>query len=216
MAQHVAALQESRRAVTSFNKTCRSLKLLYGLVNEVHLFVCRPHVVMGLEIFSNSVTFFSDTKLFEELGQTRINSCCNRRGTANIIAAVLRSSAGQRRISSVCVESCRFSGYRSRRQLFYAAKLKNSRGRLFLSARCKLLATRLNIRMRPKLPFEHLERIDSNIRVTLNDIKIYALQLLAHHGFKPRFFRWTRCFTSSFSFCRRHDAEINFLKIAGT
>ena len=45
--------------------------------------------------------------------------------------------------------------------------------------------------MRPKLPFEHLERVDRDVRVTLRDVEIDALELLAHHVFVPRFIRRT-------------------------
>src|SRR5215212_10631692 len=58
-----------RRVWLRLETEARGLKLLDRLVDEIHLFVGRAHVVMSFEIFLDVVTFFSDTKLFKQLGQ---------------------------------------------------------------------------------------------------------------------------------------------------
>ena len=69
--------------------------------------------------------------------------------------------------------------------------------RLLVSRSRKLVASRLNVRMRSKLPFEHLERVDSNVCVALSDVEIDALELLPHHVFQPLFFFGTALLQSA-------------------
>jgi len=118
-------------------------------------------------------------------------------------------------IRTITIESYRFRrDRRRRREIFRAAKLKHSRclDGLLISLR-ELLTTCHDLRMLPKLPFEHLERVDCDVRVTLRDVKVDALELLAHHVLVTTFI------FSIFFDCRhrrvrrRHDVEVDFLKV---
>src|SRR5262249_27579677 len=167
MPKHVATLKVSRRPVARLHQSHRGLKLLDGLVHEIHLFVSRTHIVMRFVIFANLVGLLSDAKFFEELGKAGVNSRCHWLRSTDIVATIAYKCF----IRGIVGEGYRFS-YRRRSHFFSSAKLKYS-GRLrLLISRCKLLTPRLNIRMRAKLPFEHLERVDRNIRVTLRDVEI--------------------------------------------
>ena len=66
-----------------------------------------------------------------------------------------------------------------------------------------------------KLPFEHLERVDRDIRVALRDVEIDALELLPHHVFMPRFVA-SGCLGARRRRLTRCDyAEVDIVKIAG-
>src|SRR5215208_2494859 len=113
---------------------------------------------MSFEIFLDVVAFFSETKLFKQLGQPGIDS--RSRWRPNVVTAVAR----ERCINTISIEGDCLMGRRCS-QLFGAAKLKY-RGcfgnRLRVSGR-KLFTPRLNVRVWSELPFEHLERIDSDV-----------------------------------------------------
>jgi len=64
------------------------LKLLDGLVHEIHLFIRSTHIVMRLVIFANVVAFFSGTKLFKQLREPGVYSHRRRFSSANVVAVV--------------------------------------------------------------------------------------------------------------------------------
>src|ERR1041385_5346138 len=67
--------------------------------------------------------------------------------------------------------------------------------------------------MRAKLPFEHLERVDGDIRVTLGDVEINALELLPHHVLVLRSVGRSVFRSSGWWVDRSNNAEVDFLKV---
>src|SRR5215213_11266927 len=114
---------------------------------------------------------------------------------------------------AVAVEGYRFRrDRRCGRELFRTPKLKHRRffNGLLISLR-QLLAPRLDLRMSTKLPLEHLERVDGDVRVTLRDVEVDALELLSHHVLIAPFIRRRWFVTRSRCVGTRDDAEVDFL-----
>src|SRR6185369_1671998 len=88
MPEHVATLQVPRGAVARLYQTRRGLKLLDGLVHEIHLFIRSTHIVMRLVVFANLIAFFRGTKLFKQLREPGVYPHRRRFSSANIVAVI--------------------------------------------------------------------------------------------------------------------------------